>query len=526
MADPTSPNADRVSAAQGGWARLPTAARLVAILGLLLLPLGIIAAFASANSAADARLQRRALLEADVRNGAKAVSNLVAGARLALRDAAPSATPDLSAFCARTAAALTRAGVDGHARITARGQIVCDGPAGGLRAASGAAPRPPSAANAVQLVPTAGQLLVSVQRPDGWAQAAITSARIAQLVAGEGEATFNARLSGPGGEVAIDTDYRPSPLQRTSAFRREVPGTPLVLNARGGAHPLSAIEILSILLPILMWLAASLISWLVADRLLLRPIVRLRDAVRAWQPGRNELEIPTLRTPATEIRELGDAFRASADAIAAREADLERGAGRQMRLVREVHHRVKNNLQVVASLLNLHARGARTPEAAAAYASILRRVDALAVVHRNHFAELEENKGVSLRTLLSELTANLRGNAAPGSERMGIGIEAETLHATQDVAVSVAFLVTEIVEYAMLCAAHAPVEIELRRADAPGRARLSIIALGVRDAPACDEVDTRQFERVTVGLARQLRSQLVRSDDGTEFALEIPVLDE
>ena len=65
----------------------------------------------------------------------------------------------------------------------------------------------------------------------------------------------------------------------------------------------------------------------------------------------------------------------------------------QRRLVREVHHRVKNNLQVVASLLNIHGRSADSPRPGPLMSAIGRRVDALSVVHRNHFAEIEENAG-------------------------------------------------------------------------------------------------------------------------------------
>jgi two-component sensor histidine kinase len=71
---------------------------------------------------------------------------------------------------------------------------------------------------------------------------------------------------------------------------------------------------------------------------------------------------------------------------------------------------VKNNLQVVASLLNIHGRSAETPNIhrARAYAAIGRRVGALSIVHRNHFAEMEENRGIALRPLISELAAELR----------------------------------------------------------------------------------------------------------------------
>ena len=122
----------------------------------------------------------------------------------------------------------------------------------------------------------------------------------------------------------------------------------------------------------------------------------------------------------------------------------------QRRLVREVHHRVKNNLQVVASLLNIHGRSADTPEARAAYAGIGRRVGALSIVHRNHFAEMEESRGIALRPLISELAAELRAGAPEQARGLAIDLDLEGVYTTQDVAVAVAFLVTEIVECAML----------------------------------------------------------------------------
>jgi two-component sensor histidine kinase len=49
--------------------------------------------------------------------------------------------------------------------------------------------------------------------------------------------------------------------------------------------------------------------------------------------------------------------------------------------IREIHHRVKNNLQTVAALLRLQARRLRGPEARAALEDAVRRVGSIAIVH-------------------------------------------------------------------------------------------------------------------------------------------------
>ena len=83
-----------------------------------------------------------------------------------------------------------------------------------------------------------------------------------------------------------------------------------------------------------------------------------------------------------EIRKLGETFSRMADLISARESELRESLAQKEVLVREIHHRVKNNLQLVMSLLNLHARRIRDPRAELAFAEARSRINALATLHR------------------------------------------------------------------------------------------------------------------------------------------------
>jgi HAMP domain-containing protein len=324
--------------------------------------------------------------------------------------------------------------------------------------------------------------------------------------------------------MVLRDGYDGGALMHTVRGTEPVADGQLQLNIALSAVPISALELVMVLLPVLMWLAAAFVGWLVADRLLLRPLVRMQRAVSAYQPGDAEIDIPHLTTPAHEIKALAGAFAQVARTVARHEAELEAAVERQTRLVREVHHRVKNNLQVVASLLNLHARGASSEDVSAAYASIQRRVDALAVVHRNHYAELEENRGVALKPLISELAANLRATAPSVASGMTIRLDLDPYYATQDVAVSVAFLITELVEFAMFCGAQ-NVAISMTGAQKPGAAALVIESESLRADIPCDENLADRFERIVTGLSRQLRSAIVRDQEIGRYALDVAVVD-
>ena len=273
-------------------------------------------------------------------------------------------------------------------------------------------------------------------------------------------------------------------------------------------------------LPLLMWAVAALLSWLLVRRLILLPLARLKTAVLEYQPGDQGLELNTKFGAATEIRDVSMAFERAVDRIEGAEREALEALDGQRRLVREVHHRVKNNLQVVASLLSIHGRSEDRPEAKAAYSAIGRRVDALSVVHRHHYAELEENRGIALRPLLTELTADLRSSAPVEARKMRIDLELDAPNTTQDVAVAVAFLITEIVEYAMLRQPDDIVEISLRRDDELTATLAITSGVLVPDGDTAD-VARMQFERIVEGLARQLRSPLDRKLG--RYAVTVPI---
>jgi HAMP domain-containing protein len=515
-----------------GWlasrfAAMSTALKMLLYLSLGLFPLGLIAILASIQSARDSGAEQRDELRARVELKAQRLNSAIS--RLVLTTEAASAVIGLTGGDPKACqAALQRFESDQplfgrYAFYAADSRLVCASP--GFQ--------PPAAIQA----PRTGRSLVEISEGgeairyarfgergnlEGyWEVPRQALARIADLPTVGAKDDLELRSAGR--RILLRDGFEGGTLIRPLEASAPVAGGRLQLDLRTGAPPIRAAELLMILLPIIMWIFAAIIGWLIVDRLLLRPLIRMQRAVSAYQPGDRHLALPPLATPAREITQLGSAFDQVTRTVARHEAELEAAVERQTRLVREVHHRVKNNLQVVASLLNLHARGATSDDVAAAYASIQRRVDALAVVHRNHFAELEENRGVALRSLISELGANLRATAPASAAHMQIRLDIEPFYATQDVAVSVAFLITELVEFAMFCGAPF-VAIALEEQSATS-ARLSISSESLKAGTPCDERLFERFDRIVTGLSRQLRSNIQRDTETGRYALDIAVVD-
>ena len=507
--------------------RLPTGAKLFLILSAALLPLAVIALFATLQTNRNVDQQARARLGVGVRESARSLAIELIGDMTALRvrlnalDADAADAPS----CARAQGVFAQQIVGGSRFMIAdrSGKVVCgDALPAALRIK---APEDPDAI-AARLVEGEGlvlamrgtmrsttataffptDLLERVARPAGFAPAAASTLTLGDQ------------------ELALETLGGGGPLDRRQTAKASLGFAGLGLSMSVRSAPISSPLLLAMVLPLLMWAAAASIAWFVVDRLLINPLRRLRASVAAYVPG-EEIDTGSLRTvPAQEIRELGDTFRTISRTVAAHEQGLAEGLVRQTKLTREVHHRVKNNLQVISSLINFHARGARSPDATVAYASIQRRVDALSVVHRYHFAEMEENRGLSLRSVIGELASNIRATAPDRSADLGITLDVEPFFATQDVAVAVAFLATEIIELAMMCDDRAQIRISLRADEDEKRAVLRVSSPSLIQCDALQrEIDNR-YGRVMEGLSRQLRSALHHEPLTGAYEITIAVL--
>ncbi len=502
--------------------RWPTGAVLLLLLSAALLPLGLMLAWAANQSVRETEAAQVERADEQALAATRAIESLIARNALALRIAANGAlsarTSDPCAFAARTLAIAPAVGRRFRIR-NANGRPLCD--------VDGFLPE----RDEMLVAPGDIRMWVSPQKlvhyrtglVGGSATGVLTADELRQ--AAESAAGGLHRLTISDGSTELVVLNRP--VAGGDQYGRDhlydVGGKQLRVRAMTTIERTALLDQLVMLMPLLMWVVATLFSWFLVRHLLLKPLARLQRAVVAIQPGEDRQELPTKYGAASEIRDLSLAFERAVDRIEGAEREAVDALDGQRKLVREVHHRVKNNLQVVASLLSIHGRTAEKAEAKAAYSAIGRRVDALSVVHRNHYAELEESRGIALRPLLTELAAGLRASSPPEAKGMAIELDLDTASTTQDNAVAAAFLITEIVEFAMLRRPGDPVEISLRRTDElTATLALSSSILVPESDP--DDLAKNQFERIVEGLARQLRSPLDRKLG--RYAVTLPVFPE
>ena len=192
--------------------------------------------------------------------------------------------------------------------------------------------------------------------------------------------------------------------------------------------------------PILMWAISLVVAYVAVHRLVIRHMRGLGRGIRAFAEDRT-LPGSTLDADApVELAEMETAFGGMAERILREEAETENRLHEQRILLREVHHRVKNNLQLISSIINIQMRQIENPATHQVLRRIQDRVLGLATMHRN----LVETEAGTIRahTVLHDIVEQL-ADMGSGSARIALEFDMDPLDIFPDQAVPLSLFVTE-----------------------------------------------------------------------------------
>ncbi|MCC6471032.1 MAG: sensor histidine kinase [Alphaproteobacteria bacterium] len=178
----------------------------------------------------------------------------------------------------------------------------------------------------------------------------------------------------------------------------------------------------------------------------LKPLRMLGNAFRSY--GGSEVPFtppPGLPAMPAELRRLARRFVEVTETVTDREVKLKELLTQRDQLVHEIHHRVKNNLQIVSSMLSLQAHRIRHPVARSAIHVARERIVALMLLHQ-HMYRRQEVRAIEIQSFLNELVTQLAGMADDEDrDLVSIDIIAPPMELSTDQAGPLGLMIAEIV---------------------------------------------------------------------------------
>jgi len=255
----------------------------------------------------------------------------------------------------------------------------------------------------------------------------------------------------------------------------------------------------SILLPMISILLASIAIWVGTHRLALIWLRELRDVSRRFAQGDFTGDRHKFDRAPQEIAAFSADLHSMADAIDRRNTALTQALEAKTLLTREVHHRVKNNLQIINSLLTLQSDRVHEGATKEVLAQTRARINALALIHRLLYEKDNgyEHGEVPIDNLMAELCGQLRG-ANRSMTHVQLTCQAESFPVPMEYAVPLTLFVVEAVTNAF------------RHAFPKGRPGAVILRFNLDGASAILDISDNGQGYVVSEAAAQMGTELMR----------------
>ncbi|HET6452702.1 MAG TPA: histidine kinase dimerization/phosphoacceptor domain -containing protein [Spirochaetia bacterium] len=201
-------------------------------------------------------------------------------------------------------------------------------------------------------------------------------------------------------------------------------------------------------------------------------------------------------------------------------------ARRKEILLKEIHHRVKNNLQVISSLLALQAGATSERHTRDLLNESRNRVHSMALIHEKLYQSVDE-RGISFAAYVKDLAAHLRHSYAGNSDAVKMAIDVEDITLDMDSLVPCGLIINELLsnalKYAFPDGRTGTITVHMRR-----RPEKSFVLTVTDDGvglPSGVELGTARTLglRIVESLVAQLRGTLTTGrGPGASFTIEFP----
>ena len=196
-------------------------------------------------------------------------------------------------------------------------------------------------------------------------------------------------------------------------------------------------------------IATAVLLWPLIPKLVALPSgsqLKLLNTQLAFKVDEQERTANLLRESEAQVRksntELENRVKERTAELEAANMRLSRALEQRDLLLREVYHRVKNNLQVIDSIVTLQARRLTDPEAQNALHGLRRRLYPLGLVHQQLMSSTDL-KTFDVSPFLKELSENIIEGI--GGRDISLSVRAIPLNVGLDFAIPLGLLVTELV---------------------------------------------------------------------------------
>jgi len=238
--------------------------------------------------------------------------------------------------------------------------------------------------------------------------------------------------------------------------------------------------------------------------------------------GDMSLRVPV--EPFTEVGQIAERYNCVMEALQKEAAKTESSLQEKELLLREIHHRVKNNLQVISSLLSLQSRSSKDEQAIEMAKESQNRIKVMALIHEKLYRS-KDFANVEFNDYLKNLVHDLFASYKVSTSRISLKMDIENISLGIDTAIPTGLIINELVtnclKYAFSKDTDGEVRISLRSLD-DGHNELVVSdnGIGLPEKLDIKKAESLGLRMITNLTERSLHGKVkINRDNGTEFQI-------